>query len=142
MNRHPLRILLVLVRDLRLVFACAFACLTYVCGPSVGATNSNFQAGLRPGASAAPTPTPSPPPPLGVSCPITSGPLTLKVSTVRSAGISPFLMFFDATGTTDASVSGNATTFQHVTYTWNFGDFGTSGTGVWAYGANAGHNSK
>src|SRR5882757_9899906 len=129
MNRYPLRIQLVLVRDLRLVFACAFACLTYVCGPSVGAANSNFQAGLRPtvtvsGASAAPTPA------LGVSCPITSGPLTLKVSTVRSAGISPFLMFFDATGTTDTSVTGNATTFQHVTYTWNFGDFGTSGTGV------------
>ncbi len=51
-------------------------------------------------------------------------------------------MFFDATGTTDTSVTGNATTFQHVTYTWNFGDFGASGMGVWAYGANAGHNSK
>src|SRR5258708_17898448 len=143
MNRHSLRILLALVRDLRLVFACAFACLMYACGPSVGATNSNFQAGLRPtvtvsAASAAPTPSPT----LGVSCPVTSGPLRLKVSTVRASGISPFLVFFDATGTTDTSVTGNATTFQHVTYAWDFGDFGTSGTGTWAYGANAGHNSK
>ena len=80
--------------------------------------------------------------PTALACSGSSGPLTLKVSTVRSSGISPFLMFFDATGTTDTSVTGNATTFQHVTYTWNFGDFGASGTGVWAYGSNAGHNNK
>src|SRR5882762_10406779 len=143
MNRRPLRILLVLARDLRLVFACVFACLTYVCGPSVGATTSNFQAALRPTmtasvASAAPTPSPT----LGVSCPVTNGPLTLKVSTVRPSGISPFLVFFDATGTTDTSLTGKTTAFQDINYTWNFGDFGASGTGVWAYGSNAGHNSK
>ena len=51
-------------------------------------------------------------------------------------------MFFDATGTTNTSISGNATTFQHVTYTWDFGDTGASGTDTWAYGANAGHNGK
>jgi hypothetical protein len=73
---------------------------------------------------------------------VASGPLTLKVSTVRTSGISPFLVFFDATGTTDTSITGNATTFQHVTYTWDFGDLGASGTGTWAYGSNAGHNSK
>src|ERR1700722_5632425 len=80
--------------------------------------------------------------PVALACSGSSGPLTLKVSTVRSTGISPFLMFFDATATTDTSITGNATTFQNVTYTWNFGDFGASGTGTWAYGANAGHNSK
>src|ERR1700722_11243710 len=134
MNRHPLRILLDLVRDLRLVFACASVCLMYAYGPSIGATNSNSQAGLRPTVTVSVAP--------GVSCPVTSGPLRLKVSTVRTLGISPFLVFFDATGTTDASLSGNAAAFQDVTYTWNFGDTGASGTGTWTYGANAGHNSK
>ncbi len=52
------------------------------------------------------------------------------------------MVFFDATGTTDTSISGNTTTFQDVTYTWNFGDVGASGSGTWTYGANAGHNSK
>jgi hypothetical protein len=76
------------------------------------------------------------------ACPVSSGPLTLKVSAVRTTGISPFLMFFDATGTTDTSIAANTTTFQNVTYTWNFGDTGTSGTSTWAYGSNPGHNSK
>jgi len=34
------------------------------------------------------------------------------------------------------------TAFQDVTYNWNFGDLGVSGTGFWASGANPGHNSK
>ncbi len=80
--------------------------------------------------------------PATLACTGTSGPLTLKVSTVRSTGISPFLMFFDATATTDTSIAANTTAFQDVTYTWNFGDTGVSGTGTWAYGSNAGKNSK
>ena len=84
----------------------------------------------------------STPPPAGLSCTGTSGPLTLKASAVRDTGISPLLVFFDATGTTDASLSGNSTTFQDVTYTWNFGDTGASGTNTWAYGANAGNSSR
>jgi hypothetical protein len=32
--------------------------------------------------------------------------------------------------------------FQDVTYTWNFGDSGSSGTGTWAYGSNPNKNSK
>jgi len=85
---------------------------------------------------------PVPTAPTGLSCTGTSGPLTLRASTVRDTGISPLLVFFDATGTTDTSVTGNATTFQHVTYTWNFGDTGASGTDTWAYGSNKGHNSR
>jgi hypothetical protein len=73
---------------------------------------------------------------------VTSGPLTLNVTAIRSAGVSPFLMFFDATSTTDTSITANTTTFQDVTYTWNFGDAGASGTGTWAYGSNPGKNSK
>ena len=34
------------------------------------------------------------------------------------------------------------TAFQDVSYTWNFGDFGASGTDTWAYGANRGHNGR
>jgi hypothetical protein len=80
--------------------------------------------------------------PATLACTGTSGPLTLNVSTVRTTGISPFLMFFDATATTDTSIAANTTAFQNVTYTWNFGDTGASGTGTWAYGSNPGHNSK
>ena len=90
---------------------------------------------------AASTPAPSPPP-TGLSCANTSGPLTLKASAVRAAGISPLLMFFDATGTTDSAITGNTTAFQDVAYTWNFGDANASGTGTWKYGSNAGRNSK
>jgi hypothetical protein len=50
------------------------------------------------------------------------------------------LAFFDATGTTNTSLTGNTTAFQDVTYSWDFGDSGASGTGSWKYGANAGKN--
>jgi hypothetical protein len=61
---------------------------------------------------------------------------------VRDTGISPLLVFFDATGTTDSAITGNTTAFQDVTYTWNFGDTGGSGSNTWAYGANPGKNSR
>ena len=77
-----------------------------------------------------------------LSCSGTSGPLMLKVAAIRDAGISPFLVFFDATGTTDSSISGKGTPFQDVSYTWNFGDTGASGTDTWAYGSNKSHNSR
>jgi len=78
----------------------------------------------------------------GPACSATSGSLTLKANAVRDTGISPFLVFFDATGTTDSSISANTSTFQNVTYTWNFGDTGASGTDTWSYGSNAGKNSR
>jgi hypothetical protein len=52
------------------------------------------------------------------------------------------VVFFDATGTTDSSISGKTTAFQDVAYSWDFGDTGASGTDTWAYGANRGHNSR
>ena len=61
---------------------------------------------------------------------------------VRDTGISPLLVFFDATGTTDSAITGNATAFQDVTYTWNFGDTGASGTEPGRMAANPGHNSR
>jgi hypothetical protein len=75
------------------------------------------------------------------ACPVTSGPLTLNVTTPRSVGISPLLVFFDATGTTDTTVDANFSTFQDVSYSWNFGDGGASGTGTWAFGSNPNVNS-
>lgn len=75
-------------------------------------------------------------------CSATNGPLTLKANAVRESGISPLLVFFDATGTTDSSINDRTTTFQEVYYSWNFGDTGTSGTETWAYGSNPGHNSR
>jgi len=85
-------------------------------------------------AAASPAPT--------ASCSGRSGSLTLKASAVRDTGISPFLVFFDATGTTDTSINGKTTAFQDVAYSWDFGDTGASGTDTWAYGANRGHNSR
>jgi hypothetical protein len=82
------------------------------------------------------------PPPTGLSCTGNSGSLTLKASVVRDTGVSPFLVFFDATATTDSSIHGNTTAFQDVSYSWNFGDSGVSGTDTWAYGSNKGHNSR
>jgi hypothetical protein len=76
------------------------------------------------------------------ACPITAGPLTLSVSTPRSTGISPFLVFYDATATTDSSITGDTTVFQDVNFTWNFGDGGASGTSAWAYGSRPGINSR
>jgi hypothetical protein len=78
----------------------------------------------------------------GASCSASSGPLSLNAKVTRSSGISPLLVFLDATGTTDSSLTGNTTAFQDVTYTWNFGDGGASGTGNWNYGSNAGNNSR
>jgi hypothetical protein len=75
-------------------------------------------------------------------CPVTVGTLTLSVTTPRSSGISPFLVFYDATGTTDTAITGTTTVFQDVTFTWNFGDGGTSGTSTWAYGSRPGVNSR
>ena len=81
-------------------------------------------------------------PPTGSSCSATSGSLSLKASAVRGTGVSPFLVFFDATGTTDSSITGSTTAFQDVSYSWNFGDTGASGSDAWAYGSNAGRNSR
>jgi hypothetical protein len=80
--------------------------------------------------------------PSGSSCSASNGPLSLKVNAVRGTGISPFLVFFDATGTTDSSLTGKTTAFQDVSYSWNFGDNNASGTNTWEYGSNKGHNSR
>jgi hypothetical protein len=78
------------------------------------------------------------PPPTG-ACPVTVGTLTLNVSQPRSAGISPFVAFFDATASTDSAATNSVA--QDVYFYWTFGDSGASGSGTWAYGSNPGGNS-
>ena len=78
----------------------------------------------------------------GPSCSATSGGLTVRALAARKSGAAPLLVFFDATGTTSSAVTGNASAFQDVSYSWTFGDTGSSGTGTWAFGSNAGQNSK
>lgn len=73
-------------------------------------------------------------------CPVTVGTLTLRATAPRVTGISPFLVFYDATATTDSSLVGSTTAFQDVTYSWNFGDSGASGSPNWTYGV--GTNSR
>jgi hypothetical protein len=80
--------------------------------------------------------------PVNPACPTTSGPLTLRVGLSRSSCISPCLVFFDATSTTDTTITGNTTVFQDVTITWDFGDTLASGRSKWTYGSNAGNNSR
>lgn len=77
------------------------------------------------------------------ACPQTSGTLTLNATSPRVSGTSPLLVFFDAAGTTDSSITGNQSVFQDVIFNWNFGDGGTvSGQGVWRFGSKSGYQSK
>jgi hypothetical protein len=81
------------------------------------------------------------PPAVTPTCSATSGALKLNAKLTRTSGVSPLLTFFDATGTTDTSLPEHTTAFQDVTYSWNFGDTGASGSGTWKYGSNAARNS-
>lgn len=77
------------------------------------------------------------------SCPMTVGTLTLSPVVSRSSGISPLLVFLDASGSTDSATLGGANNaFQDVYYSWNFGDAGPSGTATWLYGSNPNQNSR
>jgi hypothetical protein len=78
-------------------------------------------------------------PSAGPTCASLNGGLQLSAQVTRATGISPLLVFFDATATSDSAVARSVT--QDVTFTWSFGDSGASGTGTWAYGSNPGGNS-
>lgn len=74
---------------------------------------------------------------------ITTGALRPAVTIPRITAISPFVVFFDPSGTTDTQALGGAgTTFQDITYSWAFGDTLKSGTSTWSYGSNANHNVR
>jgi hypothetical protein len=74
-------------------------------------------------------------------CPVTVGTLRISATASRVAGISPFLVFFDATRSTDTALTGNTAVVQDVYFSWKFGDSGISGARTWAYGSNPGGNS-
>jgi hypothetical protein len=118
---------------------------TLVATNTVNGTNQSTTAAVTvtvtPATNPTPTPTPTPTGTFASSCTATSGTLHLSATVPRAKGISPLLVFFDATATTDSAIADNMTPFQDVTYTWSFGDAGASGTGTWAYGSNPGKNS-
>lgn len=75
-------------------------------------------------------------------CPVTVGTLTVRVTTNRTTGVSPLMVWFDASGTTDTAVlQGTNNPVLDISYAWSYGDPGASGTGTWAYGSNPGKNS-
>jgi hypothetical protein len=115
-----------------------------VCAPDL-AFAPDMSTAPAPDMNTAPTPDMSTTTPPGTSCTATSGALTLHAKVVRAAGTSPFLVFFDATATTDSATLGGANnTIQDVYYSWSFGDTSAvSGSGsTWSYGSNAGRNNK
>lgn len=61
---------------------------------------------------------------------------TAQQSNGATAGISPFVVFCDATATTSTQTYANTATlaFHNIEYKWDFGDTGSSGTGTWLYG--------
>ena len=76
---------------------------------------------------------------------ITQSPINLAAIPSRQSGTAPLAVSFDASNTTDASVT--STPFHNLQYSWNFGDSActaTQGTvaGTWDYGAGAGVNSR
>jgi hypothetical protein len=129
--------MLVKARNYSLTPWCALVAILVLCWPRVGGTDSGGYA--RPAAKVSSTRIMAAP---TGKCQITSDSLNLSANSVRGTGISPFLVFFDATGTTDSSLTGSATAFRDVTYTWNFGDSNASGTDTWTYGSNKGRNSR
>jgi hypothetical protein len=131
-----------LTSKLQSLILCACAVPLSACGSTAGGTDSAAGKGMTPGFFSTVTAAGTRVSSIGPSCTGGNGPLTVKVSAVRASGISPLLVFFNATGTTDTSVTGKTTVFQDVYFTWDFGDTGASGTGTWAYGSNPGKNSQ
>ena len=60
--------------------------------------------------------------------------ITPSIVEARSSGVAPLSVFFDASGTTAASLTSKP--FHELVYVWSFGD--TAGGATWSYGARAG----
>lgn len=75
-------------------------------------------------------------------CPVALGSVgTLSCLTPNSAGISPFVAFFDCSATTDSTVANSVT--QNVQFLWNFSDpSAISGKGNWLYGTHGAYSAK
>ncbi|MEK7706124.1 MAG: PKD domain-containing protein, partial [Myxococcota bacterium] len=69
-------------------------------------------------------------------------PISLSLVAARSSGVAPLAVFFDASGTTDATVTSRP--FHDLEYRWDFGDPAgspVSGT-TWGAGSGAGVNDR
>ena len=62
------------------------------------------------------------------------GTITPSIVEARSSGVAPLSVFFDASGTTAASLTSKP--FHELVYVWSFGD--TAGGATWTYGARSG----
>ncbi|MFZ2303742.1 MAG: peptidoglycan-binding protein, partial [Minisyncoccia bacterium] len=69
--------------------------------------------------------------------PVGGNPITLSLVPARTSGVAPLSVFFDASGTTDPTMTTRP--FHDLEYTWSFGD-ATAGT--WAYGAAPGSSKN
>lgn len=71
-----------------------------------------------------------------------TGAITLSTVPARFNGVAPLTVFFDATGTTDASVTTRP--FHDLEYRWDFGDTAGSLVGgtTWATGSRPGVSSR
>ncbi len=66
-----------------------------------------------------------------------ANPITLSLIPARTSGVAPLSVFFDATGTTDPTMTSRP--FHDLEYTWDFGD---PSSGTWANGAQPNVSSK
>lgn len=73
---------------------------------------------------------------LFISIPLARAQIQAALSVGRTAGVAPLTVFFDATGTSDPSVTGRP--FHELEYRWNFGDVAPT----WTRGSRAGVSSK
>lgn len=62
------------------------------------------------------------------------GTITPSIVEARSSGVAPLSVFFDASGTTAATLTSKP--FHELVYVWSFGD--TAGGATWTYGARSG----
>jgi hypothetical protein len=69
--------------------------------------------------------------------PAVNSAFTVSLSPARTSGVAPLTVFFDASGTTDASVTSRP--FHDIEYRWNFGD---TSAGYWSTGSHPGVSSK
>jgi len=75
--------------------------------------------------------------PASPTCTNTSGAITLSAVAVRSTGVAPLSVVFDATATTHTTPT--VRPFHDIEYRWNFGD---PGSGNWGQGSRPGVSSR
>lgn len=70
---------------------------------------------------------------------VSSNTITPSIATSVSSGTAPFVVVFDATGTTSSLTS---LPFHEIKHSWDFGESAGPGVGTWGAGARSGVNSR